>query len=65
MNARADLPNVYRLMDDRMLRAAVADLERQASQLDYLREPAPAAVRAGIEDALLRARIEIERRGAI
>ena len=55
----------YRLMSDRQLEHAVADLQRQVEQLAYLREPAPPALRAGLVDALDRARAEAERRGRV
>lgn len=52
----------FTLMDDNQLTAALASLEHQVAQLAFLREPAPAALRTGLVDALDRARSEIERR---
>ena len=65
MILQCERPSVYRLMADDVLALAAADLERQAVQLQHLRHPAPAALRAGIEDALLQARAEIARRAGI
>lgn len=55
-------PTIYSLMTDQQLTAALVQLERQVSQLAFLREPAPAAVLSGLVDALDRARLEADRR---
>jgi len=57
--------SVYRLMDDRALAVAVADLEQKIEQLGYARGPVAGNVRASYEDALHQARAELHRRAAI
>lgn len=53
-------PSVYALMDDDVLARAIADLERIVSGFAF--RAVDAAVRAGYEDELDRARAEAERR---
>lgn len=55
-------PTVYALMDDKVLHAAIADLELKVEQLGYCRRPVAPALRRAYEDALLQARAEVERR---
>ena len=54
--------SIYRLMDDRTLERAVADLERRLEQLKFARGPVAPALTRSYVDALDRARAEIERR---
>jgi len=56
---------VYRLMDDRQLEAAVAELEVKLAQLGFACGPVPRAVQEAYTDALDQARAELQRRATV
>jgi hypothetical protein len=62
MSATITPMSIYKLMSERQLADALADLERMVDQLQYARGPVAGKLTDAYADALLMARNEMERR---
>lgn len=58
-------PTIYRLMEDHVLAAAIADLQRVLEQLRYARGPVAPALERCYRDSLDAAEREAARRAAL